>query len=324
MPSLCRQAFSQLYAAQVEQLAEHMGKLRDKEQSRCETFAQQISSLIPRQVLTGLGLLNVPQHCQISLPPTPENLAQISSSDVQAIPLRSHNISSASQILDVRPQPNKEPERGLQEHTETEIERDKGEEIELENAKLKIELAQLHAKLCSIGMSQDTMKESRLQSSVKSGKNETENWQAVVDSQKDLISRLEQNLAATRLQSSAYASRIMKLENSLDQHKTLAQPEVPSEEERLVQPEISPKEATKAESETTEEKEELQSLKEIEEQIQGESQALPLTPISNSPDKPQLTQEKQEENELDPILQAALGSPELQARKEESALGQAQ
>lgn len=300
-----RQAFSQLYASQAEQMAERMGKLRDKEQSKRESFALQISSIIPKPTLAVLGLLDHPQHCQISLPPAPSGLAQVSVSDIQAVPLAAAQpliVPSGSKPL-VIPTPVDNPEQ--EDTVEPSLEPDRDQELEIDNAKLRIEVAQLHAQLCSLGLASASGRGGDSKApgqAVNQPKFEAQKWQTAMTAQKDLISRLEQELAATRLQSSAYASRALKLEVDLEQRSIASESKAsqPAKPSALVQPgtEVPAKEGTPEHG---------------EEQAQQVA-ALPLTPISTSPDQPQLSDGVKADEET--VLDAALGSHALQGRQQ--------
>ena len=83
----CRQAFAELYAGQARQMAERMGKLRQKERDKREAFRKQVQAYIPLPVLAGLGLTQQPPHCQISLPPPAPGLPSITLADLQKGPL---------------------------------------------------------------------------------------------------------------------------------------------------------------------------------------------------------------------------------------------
>ena len=83
----CRQAFAELYAGQARQMAERMGKLRQKERDKREAFRKQVQAYIPLPVLAGLGLTQQPPHCQISLPPPAPGLPSITLADLQKAPL---------------------------------------------------------------------------------------------------------------------------------------------------------------------------------------------------------------------------------------------
>ena len=64
-----------------------MAKLRSKERDKREGFRKHVLPFVPGSVLAGLGLLQQPPHCQISLPAQPCISPPISPADLQRIPM---------------------------------------------------------------------------------------------------------------------------------------------------------------------------------------------------------------------------------------------
>jgi len=62
-----RNKFSDKYATFASELAERMGKFRDKEISVRDQFLQKITSVMPRSVITSLGLESPAPFCEVSI-----------------------------------------------------------------------------------------------------------------------------------------------------------------------------------------------------------------------------------------------------------------
>lgn len=81
-------------------MAERMAKLRSKERDKRESFRKHVLPFVPAPVLAGLGLLQQPPHCQISLPAQPRISPPISLADLQKIPMGgATSLASTSPLL---------------------------------------------------------------------------------------------------------------------------------------------------------------------------------------------------------------------------------
>jgi hypothetical protein len=60
-----RRGWTSVYAQQAARLAEHMGKLRDKEVARREAFLAHMERLMPSELLGAMGLKLQPPLCQV-------------------------------------------------------------------------------------------------------------------------------------------------------------------------------------------------------------------------------------------------------------------
>ena len=83
----CRQAFAELYAGQAREMAERMGRLRQKECDKRDAFKKHIQGYIPVPVLAGLCLTQQPAHCQISLPPQAPGTPTVTLADLRRAPM---------------------------------------------------------------------------------------------------------------------------------------------------------------------------------------------------------------------------------------------
>jgi hypothetical protein len=63
-----RSAFGERYAALASDLAEKMGRFRQKEAAFRDTFRRHVADLIPLDLLDAMGLLQQPPHCQVNVP----------------------------------------------------------------------------------------------------------------------------------------------------------------------------------------------------------------------------------------------------------------
>jgi len=61
-----RKAFAELYSERAGNLAEQMGRLREKEGAKRDRFKRSVERYIPTAVLTNMGLLAPPPHCQVA------------------------------------------------------------------------------------------------------------------------------------------------------------------------------------------------------------------------------------------------------------------
>ena len=119
-----------------------MGRLRDKEVARREAFQKAVERILPVSLLSRMGLLDSPPHCQVHVPPADTRLPAVALEDLpegKGVP-----IAGAEGPLGSRgglEGPTEAPEPPAEEEEAYVDPRS----LELENAALKAELAHLVA-----------------------------------------------------------------------------------------------------------------------------------------------------------------------------------
>lgn len=199
---------------QAEHMAERLGKLRDKEQSKRDDFRHRIASIIPSSLLSKLGLQHAPQHCQVSLPPAPSDLAPVSLSDLQAASLGTD--SSASARLAPASTADASDAQGDQDAPGSPTGTDRISGLELLNAQLREEVAHLHARVAQAEGVQ-TAYAQHGGASMTDQATVSDKWQAALLAKQGAMVRPEQDLAASKMQASVYTDRISQLEPDLAQ-----------------------------------------------------------------------------------------------------------
>ncbi|GBG59457.1 hypothetical protein CBR_g38482 [Chara braunii] len=78
-----RKAYAEWYKGQAEQLAEKIAQIRDAEVARREEFFQQQSMYISREILDRMGLSGLPSQCEVNLPPFDLDLLDVEMAELQ-------------------------------------------------------------------------------------------------------------------------------------------------------------------------------------------------------------------------------------------------
>ncbi|KAL4447174.1 hypothetical protein ABPG77_007207 [Micractinium sp. CCAP 211/92] len=159
-----REAFMEKYAHSAAALAERMGTFREKELAMRDSFRKHVERLIPATLLERMGLLEQPPHCQVSVSASEgERLLAVTVDDVRRIQLP----WGAASLL-AGPAPQQQPQQqagalagaaaqsaGGDEHQQPQqgatahaSEADVTTSLQLENAKLRAELASAIALDC--------------------------------------------------------------------------------------------------------------------------------------------------------------------------------
>ncbi|KAK9820447.1 hypothetical protein WJX72_010464 [[Myrmecia] bisecta] len=266
-----RKAFAELYSGQASQLAERMGRIRAKEVTKRDAFIKHVEAYIPKQVLANMGLLLQPPHCQINVPAAESNLLQVSveelrrlraSLDLQASvkavspfaePGRSGLASSSAPEVGLllaaslrSPPPPPEADKEDVEAADTDY--GGGQSLEMENARLRADLAAHIALECS----RFTNLPQHLDSSASGGpaspgtpgarppsfpsspagaasphqqlasssQEAGQKFREALQLKDELVGRLQRELEAARRQAAAYVHRIHHLEDRLAQAST--------------------------------------------------------------------------------------------------------
>ncbi|GJZ57690.1 autophagy-related protein 11-like protein, partial [Tanacetum coccineum] len=154
-----RKASMKLYMGMAGQLAERLAVKRESEVRRREEFLKVHSSYIPRDILASMGLYDTPNTCDVNVAPFDTNLLDIDIADLDRFAPEhlvglSFRKGSSSMSQDVE----QSSESGTDNYTEYSNDFVEGSELveiagtsrlEVENAKLKAELASSIALLCS-------------------------------------------------------------------------------------------------------------------------------------------------------------------------------
>ncbi|GMH33246.1 hypothetical protein BSKO_01080 [Bryopsis sp. KO-2023] len=237
-----RKAWMEMYSGQAVRLAEHMGKVRTREVAKRETIQKEISCFLPTEMYSRMGLMEQPPHCQITVPAGEDKLLPVTIHDVRRITsisgsnlskgkLEAHG-SDASQT-GAPPSPSTESseiEGGPMYHPTNK----QGQDLELENAKLRADLAsQIAARHVQYlerpyfmevgvtGKSGQQAQEPQQQDQGEVGdsaKQEVVNkFSEALKAQERLNGQLESRLADETRQKQTYESRIFELEDKLEE-----------------------------------------------------------------------------------------------------------
>lgn len=230
-----RKASMKLYMGMAGQLAERIAIKRDAEVRRREEFLKVYSSYIPRDILALMGLNDTPSQCDVNIAPFDTNLLDIDLSDIERyapeylIGLSSKsekhgtlkgsfsmsNDSSASAEVE-------ESSLDANEKYDSEVILESSElveiagtsKMEVENAKLKAELASAIALICSFfsEAQYESLDDSKVENLLKNAAEKTAEALHLKDEYgKHLISMLKNK----QMQCESYEKRIRELEQRL-------------------------------------------------------------------------------------------------------------
>ncbi|KAL4589931.1 hypothetical protein LXL04_002843 [Taraxacum kok-saghyz] len=214
-----RKASMKLYMGMAGHLAEKLASKREVEIRRREEFLKIHSSYIPRDILASMGLYDTPNTCDVNIAPFDCNLLDIDVSDIDRF-APEHLVGVSFK-------------KGVEEGSEfggsgtidyleaSELVEIAGtSKMEVENAKLKAELASTIALLCSFSpeIELESLDEGKMGDLLKNATEKTAEALRLKDEhEKHLISMLK----AKHLQCESYEKRIKELENKLsDQYSS--------------------------------------------------------------------------------------------------------
>ncbi|KAL5775013.1 hypothetical protein ACOSP7_012570 [Xanthoceras sorbifolium] len=227
-----RKASMMLYMGMAGQLAERLATKREVEVRRREEFLKAHSAYIPRDILASMGLYDTPSQCDVNISPFDTHLLEIDISDLEGyapeflvgLPskgekpgsLRSSfsmsNDSSHSAEVEVDTLEKYDTEELLEECELVEIAGTS--KMEVENAKLKAELASAIALICSLcpEVEYESLDDSKLDSVLKNAAEKTAEALHLKD---EYGKHLQSMLKAKQMQCVAYEKRIQELEHRL-------------------------------------------------------------------------------------------------------------
>ncbi|KAL0316549.1 UNVERIFIED_CONTAM: Autophagy-related protein 11 [Sesamum radiatum] len=230
-----RKAAMKIYLGKAGQLAEKLATERGAEVRRREEFFKEHGTYIPRDILTSMGLYDMPNPCDVNVIPfdcnlvdidisdleryAPESLLGLSSKSEKRRSLRSSSRmsddgSEAAEVEGSMDFPAKDDFQELVEGSEL-VEISGTSKMEVENAKLKAELASKIALICSMSAEFDyeSLDDTKLDSIVQNVAEKTSEALHL----KDVYEKhLQSMLKEKQMQCESYEKRIQELELSHD------------------------------------------------------------------------------------------------------------
>ena len=230
-----RKASMKLYMGMAGQLAERLATKREAEVRRREEFLRIHSSCIPRDVLSSMGLFDTPNHCDVNIAPFDGGLLNIDISDVDRYApeylagvtskLEKHGSFKSSSALSSASSHSAD----TVEITAESIDRYDSEDLldgselveiagtckmEVENAKLKAELASRIALICSLcpEIEYESLDDERVGNMLK---NATEKTAEALHLKDEYIKHVQSMLKMKQMQCDSYEKRIQELEQKL-------------------------------------------------------------------------------------------------------------
>lgn len=230
-----RKASMKIYMGKAGQLAEKLAAERDDEVRRREEFLKVHSTYIPRDILASMGLYDTPNSCDVNVTPFDTNLLAVELSDVDRYAPESlvgpsaksekHGALKTSLSMSNDGSLSSEvegcgvdlPEKfDFQEFIEGSelIEIAGTSKMEVENAKLKAELASKIALLCSMSTELDyeSLDDNEIESLLR---NAAEKTSVALQLKDEYEKHLQTMLKVKQMQCESYEKRIQELEHRL-------------------------------------------------------------------------------------------------------------
>ncbi|KAJ9129023.1 hypothetical protein P3X46_034214 [Hevea brasiliensis] len=228
-----RKASMKLYMGMAGQLAERLATKRETEVRRREEFRKAHSSYIPRDILDSMGLYDIPSQCDVNIAPFDANLLNIDISDLDhyapeylvGLPLKSEKHASLKGSFSMSNDSSHSAEG--EEMVADTLDKDYSEELlegselveiagtsklEVENAKLKAELASAKALICTLSLEYESVDDEKVDSLLKNAAEKTAEALQLKD---EHGKHLQSMLKAKQLQCLSYEKRIQELEQRL-------------------------------------------------------------------------------------------------------------
>ncbi|KAG5225890.1 autophagy-related protein [Salix suchowensis] len=229
-----RKASMKLYMGMAGQLAEWLAKRREVEVRRREEFLKANNLYIPRDILESMGLYDTPNQCDVNIAPFDANLLDIDISDLDryapdylaGLPSKGDKTASLKGSFSMSNDSSHSAE--MEEIGEEAVENDCSEELledcqlleiagtskmEVENAKLKAELASAIAQICYLR--RDTEYELMDDSTVDSLLKNADKTNEALRLKDEYGKHLQSLLKAKQVQCVSYEKRIQELEQRL-------------------------------------------------------------------------------------------------------------
>ncbi|KAJ7979578.1 Autophagy-related protein 11 [Quillaja saponaria] len=230
-----RKATMKLYMGMAGQLAERLATKREVEVRRREEFLKTHGSYIPRDVLASMGLFDIPNQCDVKIAPFDIGLLDIDISDLDkfapeylaALPSKlekqgslkgsismSNDISHSAEGEDIASEIlEKYDSEELLDDCEL-VEIAGTSKMEVENAKLKAELASAIALICSLGpeVEYKALNDEKLDNLLKNAAEKTAEALHLKD---EYGKHIQSMLKMKQMQCTSYEKRIKELEQKL-------------------------------------------------------------------------------------------------------------
>ncbi|CAL5328293.1 unnamed protein product [Camellia sinensis] len=229
-----RKASMKLYMGMAGQLAEKIATKREVEVRRREEFLKVHSSFIPRDILASMGLYDTPSQCDVNITPFDTNLLDIDISDLGryapeylvGLPSKSekrgslksslstsHSSSYSAELEENAVDSEKYETEELLEGSEL-VEIAGTSKLEVENAKLKAELASAIAVICTFSteVEYESLDDSKVDSLLK---NAAERTAEALHLKDEYEKHLQSMLKVKQMQCESYEKRIQELEQRL-------------------------------------------------------------------------------------------------------------
>ncbi|KAF9614316.1 hypothetical protein IFM89_018069 [Coptis chinensis] len=227
-----RKASMKLYMGMAGQLAEKLAIKREAEVRRREEFIKAQSAYIPRDMLSSMGLFDTPNQCNVNIAPFDTNLLEIEISEIDryapeylvGLPFKSEKHGSSrgsfsmsndgSQSAEADESSVETSEKYDLEGLDESVEIAGTSKMEVENARLKAELASAIALICSISpeIEYESLDDSKLNSLLKSTAEKTAEALHLKD---EYGKQLQSILRQKQMQCLSYEKRIQELEQRL-------------------------------------------------------------------------------------------------------------
>ncbi|KAG7617939.1 Autophagy-related protein 11 [Arabidopsis thaliana] len=227
-----RKASMKLYMGMAGQLAEKLAMKRETEVRKREEFLKTRGPFVPRDVLASMGLYDTPTQCDVNVAPYDTSLLNIEISDVdryapeflvglhsKIASLKSSLTMSGDSSLSAEPEEigidtfDKDNFDDILAASEL-IEIAGTSKMEVENAKLKADLASAISRICSLGpqFEYEVLDESEVENVLKNAADKTaEALQAKDEYEKHLLLMLKEK----QMHCDSYEKRIRELEQRL-------------------------------------------------------------------------------------------------------------
>ena len=178
-----RIAFKEKYASFAAELAERMGRFREKEENVRQEFYSQVKDIIPENLLHEMGLQGFyAPHCHVSVPEDEDTtLLPVSFDEVRNVQIPRHSYSFFKRQVKMQQDTTSSTSRSMQRNDTSSL-------LTLENAKLRAEFASYVALECRSALLE--------QKSMSAGESPRRLPEAAVPSKDDVIASLEAALKA--------------------------------------------------------------------------------------------------------------------------------
>lgn len=230
-----RKASMKLYMGMAGQLAEKLATKREDEVRRREEFLKAQSPFIPRDILAAMGLFDTPSQCDVNIVPFDTSLLDIDIRDIDCyapeslvgLPFKSEKQGTSRTSLSVSS--NSSYSVDIEGNAVVASEKFESQDLldvcdlldvagtskmEVENAKLRADLASAIARICSFSpdVEYESLDDSKVDSLLKNAAEKT----AEALQQKDAyVKHLESMLKAKQQQCQSYEKRIEELAQQL-------------------------------------------------------------------------------------------------------------